>query len=184
MSKRKSVCSIGVGTAASSDGLNRCHLALERMLESPLLGGTTQLKEADALFLVMTGGPDLNIGETKMAFEIAAKFISDDSKVIVGTNTDPAYADFVQITAITVKFDKKETKEDLRRNIEFGDSRSNQVRTTVNTIEQPNVFEQGELPLQNVSKGIFLNTTPVNHNGEDLDVPTYQRKMIIIDKGA
>ena len=75
-------------------------------------------------------------------------------------------------------------KEDLRRNIEFGDSRSNQVRTTVNTIESTKDFEQGELPLQNVSKGIFLNTTPVNHNGEDLDVPTYQRKMIIIDKGA
>ena len=184
MNKRKSVCSIGVGTAASSDGLNRCHLALERMLESPLLGGAAQMKEADALFLVMTGGPDLNIGETKMAFEIAVKFIGEDSKVIVGTNTDPAYADFVQITAITVKFDKKETKEDLRRNKDFGfDPQSSPVRTTVNHTPMPKDFEQGELPLQNVSKGIFLNTTPVNHNGEDLDVPTYQRRMIIIDKG-
>jgi cell division GTPase FtsZ len=153
------------------------------MLESPLLGGTAQMKEADALFLVMTGGPDLNIGETKMAFEIAAKFIGEDSKVIVGTNTDPAYADFVQITAITVKFDKKESKDDLRRINEFGDQRSSPVRTTVNTIESTQVFEQGELPLQNISKGIFLNTTPVNHNGEDLDVPTYQRRMIKIDKG-
>lgn len=182
MNKRKSVCSIGVGTASSSDGLNRCHLALERMLESPLLGGPNQMKEADALFLVMTGGPDLNIGETKLAFEAAAKFISPDSKVIVGTNTDPAYSDFVQITAITVKFDKKETKEESRSNESFGFEPS-PVRTKVSVPPAAKDFEQGELPLQNISKGIFLNTTPVNYNGEDLDVPTYQRKMIKIDRG-
>ena len=182
MNKRKSVCSIGVGTAGTADGLNRCHLALEHMLESPLLGGTSQMKEADALFLVMTGGMDLNIGETKMAFEAAAKFINPDSRVIVGANTDPAYNDLVQITAITVKFDKKETKEDSRRNESFGFDPS-PVRTMVNNTAPVKGFEQGELPLQNISKGIFLNTTPVNYNGEDLDVPTYQRTMVIIDRG-
>ncbi|MFA7230818.1 MAG: hypothetical protein WC071_06070 [Victivallaceae bacterium] len=183
LNQKKSVCSIGVGVAASSDGLNRCHLALERMLDSPLLGGVTKLKEADAVFLSLTGGPDLSIGDTKKTFDAAIKFIGNETKVIIGANTDQTYSDMVQVTAITVNFDKQEKKPGVSKSDSFlAETRVVDWKSDEKSVSSTG-FEQGELPLQNISRGIFLNTTQVAYDGEDLDIPTFQRRMVIVDKG-
>ncbi len=184
IAKRKSFCSIGFGSATDADGLNRCHLALERMLDSPLLGGAEKLRQADAVFLSLSGGTSLNIGETKKTFEAAAKFISERARVIVSANVDSTCGDSVQLTAIAIKFDEEQQPDPSLH-------RSNSYRAEEHTskpkVPQPpplsGNFEQVELPLQNISRGMFLNTTPVIHNGEDLDVPTFQRRNIFIDQG-
>lgn len=168
--QKKSVCSIGVGSASAQDGLNRCHLALEQMLSAPLLGGTGQLFDADAVFIVITGGSNLNLGETKLTFEALSKFLRDDCRVIVGVNTDPSYGDTVQITAITVKFDRKIVTGPVP------EPKSNEPGKGSGTV-------QDELPLQLVSTGIFLNSTPCVHNGSNLDIPTFSRQMVKIDRG-
>ena len=181
--RRKSVCCFGIGTALAADGLNRCHIALERMLQSPLMGGIDQLKNANAVVLIMTGGKDMQLSEMKKALEVAESFIPPTARVIVGANTDESYADTIQVTAIAVRYDKADapTPEPLPE------------KTFQRPIVPPareggdgfggDLFEQAELPLQNISKGIFVNSTPFIYNGEDLDIPTFQRKMIIIDKG-
>ena len=45
--------------------------------------------------------------------------------------------------------------------------------------------EQLALPLPQppVDKGIFFNSVQVVYNGEDLDIPTFQRREIPIDRG-
>lgn len=171
--QKKSVCSIGVGSASGQDGLNRCHLALEQMLSAPLLGGTSQLSGADAVFIVITGGTDLNLGETKLTLESVAKFIKDDSRVIIGVNTDLSYGDYVQITAVTVKYDHKIQTEAAKPNKTFNGEKSTPTAKTV----------QDELPLQHVSTGIFLHSTPFVYNGQDLDIPTFLRHQVRIDRG-
>ncbi|QSH40899.1 hypothetical protein P0136_10825 [Lentisphaerota bacterium ZTH] len=185
LSKKKSFCSIGVGTASASDGLNRCHLALERMLDSPLLGGTTKINEADAVIISLTGGSDLKIDETRKALDAFQKFAPENARTVIGANTDPMYNEDVQITAIAVNFDKSKTSESLgARNDSFGLEQSTIIpQKRIQPELDSGDLEQGELPLQNLSRGIFLNSMPVNINGEDLDIPTFQRKMIIIDKG-
>ncbi len=40
-----------------------------------------------------------------------------------------------------------------------------------------------DLPLESVSKGIFEGRPTIFINGEDLDIPTFQRKNIKIDTG-
>jgi cell division protein FtsZ len=184
LNKQKSFASIGVGVANSNDGLNRNHIALQRMLDSPLLGGMEKLKEADTVIVSLTGGKDLKIDETKKTLEAFEKFVSPECNLIVGTNTAENYGDQVQITAIAIKFDKQKIKKETPRNVNFG------VKKPQILEEKPKLdslfgaeLEQAELPLQNISRGIFLNTSPINHQGEDLDVPTFQRKGIIIDKG-
>jgi len=39
-------------------------------------------------------------------------------------------------------------------------------------------LQQGNLPLEIVSKGRFEKSQPTIHRGEDLDVPTYVRRGI------
>lgn len=184
LNKQKSFASIGVGIANSSDGLNRNHIALQRMLDSPLLGGVEKIKEADTVIVSLTGGKDLKIDETKKTLEAFEKFIRPECNLIIGANTAENYGDQVQITAIAIKFDKQKIKPEITQQMNFG------VEKTQKQKAKPKLdslfgaeLEQAELPLQSISRGIFLNTSPVTHQGEDLDVPTFQRKGIIIDKG-
>jgi cell division protein FtsZ len=185
LNKQKSFASIGVGTADSDDGLNRNHIALQRMLDSPLLGGVEKLREADTVIVSLTGGADMKIDETKKTLEAFEKFVSPDCELIVGANTAESYGSQIQITAVAIKFDQQKTKESVSASVIPG------LQENGPEMEKPKPaslfgpeLEQGELPLQNISRGIFLNTSPVIYQGDDLDVPTFQRKGIIIDKGG
>ncbi len=184
LNKRKSFASIGVGTATADDGLNRNHIALQRMLDSPLLGGVEKLKEADTVIVSLTGGNDLKIDETKKTLEAFEKFIRPECHLIVGANTAASYDGKIQITAIAIKFDEQKRKEEISQNPNFMPEKP---QLTEDKPKLDSLFgtelEQAELPLQNISRGIFLNSSPVTHQGEDLDVPSFQRKGIIIDKG-
>jgi len=184
LNKQKSFASIGVGVANSNDGLNRNHIALQRMLDSPLLGGMEKIKEADTVIVSLTGGKDLKIDETKKTLEAFEKFINPECNLIVGANTAKNYGEQVQITVIAIKFDKRRIKKEVTQHI---NSRVGKTQTQEEKPKLDSLFgaelEQAELPLQNISRGIFLNTSPVSHQGDDLDVPTFQRKGIIIDKG-
>jgi cell division protein FtsZ len=185
LNKQKSFASIGVGVANSNDGLNRNHIALQRMLDSPLLGGIEKIKEADTVIVSLTGGNDLKIDETKKTLEAFEKFVNPSCNLIVGTNTAENYGDQVQITTIAIKFEKKSIRQETNQNINFGIEKAQEPQEEKSNLNDlfGAELEQAELPLQNISRGIFLNTSPVTHQGEDLDVPTFQRKGIIIDKG-
>lgn len=184
LNKRKSFASIGVGSANSDDGLNRSHIALQRMLDSPLLGGVEKLKEADTVIVSLTGGSDLKIDETKKTLEAFEKFIRPECHLIVAANTSASYEGEIQITAIAIKFDEQKKQEEISQHPNFVPEKPQAAE------DKPKLdslfgaeLEQAELPLQNISRGIFLNSSPVTHQGEDLDVPSFQRKGIIIDKG-
>ena len=95
------------------------------------------------------------------------------------------YGDQVQITAIAIKFDGQSVKQDAPQQMNFGAEKIQEPPEDKSKLVDlfGAEFEQAELPLQNISRGIFLNTSPINYQGEDLDVPTFQRKGIVIDKG-
>lgn len=190
LGKRKSACGIGVGIADESDGLNRCHLALERMLESPFLGGVRQLKSANAVFVTVTGGKDFQIGEMKKSLEAVEKIMNPGARLIVGANTDDLYEGKVQITVISVEFDgASSSAPDDEPEPLFSSAQSApapppafQPRSS-SASAASGEYEQQELPLVQISRGIFLNSTPSMYDGYDLDIPTFQRENIIIDKG-
>ena len=45
-------------------------------------------------------------------------------------------------------------------------------------------MEQGMLDLQSFSKGIFADLPVTKYKDEDLDIPTFQRRGVSIDKGS
>ena len=101
--RRKGVCAVGVGKADDKAALDRCHLALEDMLNSPFMGGVKMLKEADAVLLILVGGSDLQLGEMKRMLENAEKFINSEAKLVVGSKIDQSYNGRVQLTAVAMK---------------------------------------------------------------------------------
>lgn len=179
LNKHKTTCCIGMGSASRDEGENCFHLALERLIKSPLLGGCQQISSADAALLTITGGPELNIVEMKKILESVERYAGSKTKLIVGANTDASYKNNIQITLITIQYDfSMETSP----NYDFSPSYSQGSISSMEIGTAQEAF-QDELPLQNISKGIFTNTSRNIYWGEDLDIPTFQRLGIHLDKG-
>ena len=180
--KQKSECGIGIGIAEGKEGSSRTHLALKKLFESPLLGGKQRIKKADALIVSLTGGEDLTIAEMKHTLDSITEIANKKAEIIVGANTDPLYKEKAQITVIPIIFDEsaqpieEKPLKKLSRKI-----------TKAALIKNMNILKgeaiQLELPFENRSRGIFTSTSPTMHNGADLDIPTFQRHEVHLDKG-
>ncbi len=166
--KRKSLCCLGLGSAERGEGENFSHLAVERLMASPLLGGTENIREADAVILTLTGGPELSIAEMKHSLESVQRHTGKDTKLIVGANTDPLYTGQIQLTLVSVRY---EFSQDAPKEPDMPD------------FPEKSGSSQPELPLLPVSKGIFTNASKNIISSQDLDIPTFLRQGIHLDKG-
>lgn len=180
LKRRKSFCSIGVGVSSSSEPSARIDLAMEELLHSPLLGGVGKIGEADAVILSLLGGPELSIGETKAALELASRQVKPETRMIVGAATAEEWRGMIQLCAVTVRFDaENEVAEVMHKSVDRTPKRSRAAGAG-----PAEDASQLTLPFpEAVSKGIMENTTPVIWNGEDLDIPTFQRRNTVLDNG-
>lgn len=171
-------CSLGIGVADSSDGLDRSAIALERLLASPFLGGPEFLKKAETLFLVLSGGTDLQLAELKRTLEIASDVFPKKIEIFSGAAVSEAMAGRIQLTAIAVKYEKAPANR----------KKSTQSRQDLRLPDEPagatGELMQVEFPLTSYSRGIFENLPPTKYRDEDLDIPTFQRNNVSIDRGT
>lgn len=185
--KRKTSCAIGIGRADSDDGLDRCALALERMLESPFLGGASRLESSNAVILTLTGGPDLRIDEMKRAIENASAILPQGINLMTGTSVNPDYESRIQLSVLAVRYDQ--TPETAlpppdRKNDSLW-NHGTQEKSAPPARKQPQGdMIQDTFKLETISKGIFSRSAAVKYRDEDLDVPTFQRRGVTIDKGS
>ena len=184
--KRRASCGIGVGFAENSDGLDRCALALTRMLDSPFLGGNDAMKRADAAIVTLTGGPDLELGELKRTLELAAGVLPKNVELLSGANVCEEAAGSVQMTAVIFQYAPESKPAPLPRRSSApvpaaAPAASDDIPLPFSAAS--NNVEEVELGLQSYDKGIFEKLPAVRFREEDLDIPTYQRRNIRIDKG-
>ncbi len=186
--KRRASCGVGVGVAENSDGLDRCALALTRMLDSPFLGGQEAMKRADAAIVTLTGGPDLELGELKRTLELAAGAMPKGIEILSGANICDEAAGSVQMTAVIFQYAPDSKPQTLPPRA----SRPAAASLPLSGGDEPSLpfsaasgdVEEVELGLQSYDKGVFEKLPAVRFRDEDLDIPTYQRRNIRIDKGS
>jgi len=189
LNKRRAACGVGVGFAENSDGLDRCALALSRMLDSPFLGGKEALKRADAAIVTLTGGPDLELGELKRSLELAADVLPKNIELISGANVCEEAAGSVQMTAVIFQYAPESKPEPVPHR---PGRTAAKTAVTVVPVEEPSlVFPSApgdvvevELGLSTYDRGIFEKQPSVRFHDVDLDIPTYQRKGTKIDQGS
>lgn len=180
LSNKKTICRIGLGIANSEDGQNRCNVAVERLLESPLLGGQIGLAKADAVIATVIGGEDLQIGEMKQSLEMICSLTNEETRIITGFNTDPTYQEKILITLIAVTFEDKEFSAPVE-SIKKQTWHPSSVKPDVDEILEP--LLQPELAFQSPTRGHFSKTALNIEKGEDIDIPPFQRMGITLDKG-
>lgn len=189
LGKNKTECSIGIGTGVSIENKDRINEALKNLFLSPLLGGKQRIKLSDGLIVSLTGGSDLSIGEMRYALDTITSFAGENTEIVVGANIDKFYEGKVQLTVIPITYDKT-TSAPVAPVDEKGifsirpTTHTTIIRNVSKLLKQNKDADQPELPLSTRSRGIFTPTMQTLHNGEDLDVPTFQRKDLHIDKGC
>ena len=183
--KRRASCGVGVGIAENSDGLDRCALALTRMLDSPFLGGQEAMKRADAAIVTLTGGPDLELGELKRTLELAAGVMPKGIEMLSGANICDEAAGSVQMTAVIFQYapDSKPATLPTRKVRQPVAAVSHADEPTLPFSAASGDAEEVELGLQSYDKGVFEKLPAVRFRDEDLDIPTYHRPHFRIDKG-
>ncbi len=153
--RRKQQCGIGIGEIGNGDEPDTL---VERALASPLLGGPAMLDKADAVLAVLLGGNELSIGDARAVTEQLRSVISPDTELLAGASVDGRFGGRTTLVLIPVKFEDAPVSAEI-----------------------PEV--QAELALEIPDKGIMKKGTAVHWNGEELDVPSFKRKNLVIDTG-
>ena len=152
-----------------------------------IIGGSGKLKEADGVMFSVIGNEKLSFGEVNSILDAAEKFANPEASLVISAGAEPGFGDRIQVMALTVKFlapaPSPMTRELLEPTGEGSLFASGGTRPRAGKKTKNSGAIQPPLPLEPVSRGIFIKTAQSIYNGADLDIPTWQRREIHIDKG-
>ena len=172
------ICTFGYGDGA---GQNRAEAALAALLNSPLLEKGARVASAAALLVSVVGGSDLTVREIKGIMAAITAKASKDCHVAMGTVVDEDWQDRITITVVASDEwvvpepapPPAAEAEDVR-DVPVAAGRAKRKTAAAPT--------QGDLELDPTGKGRFKGTEPTMMDGENLDIPTYLRRGIAIEK--
>lgn len=171
---------LGIG---SGTGPNRWQQAIEGFVECPLVGGPDNLKNADAAVVTLLTRAQISVGELQATLSSLQKYLPDKAQVLVGACHSQLASSEVQVTGILCNG----TKNDVGAEIADAKKRENgsalESSRRFQKGDKSKTAVQGELPLQEQALGMFSGTRPTSVRGENLDIPTFQRRGIHIDAG-
>lgn len=176
--ERPSLCMLGVGHGAGPD---RWQQVLRDFCACPLVGGEGGLAKADAAVITLLGNADLSVGEMQNCLTALQQHFRPGARVLVGVYTDPRCQDRVQLTGLVCRLASPEPAvqggEAAPPTPEPPPPRKRSRRGTASR------EEQGELPFQEQALGIFSGVAPTTVDGQNWDIPTFQRQGIALDRG-
>lgn len=174
--RQHALCSIGHASVDPEDPEKERKL-VENLFDSPMLGGSSKLKKADAVLMILNGGSGLSLGDARGIFENLQKYVSPDCEVLIGAGADSAWGREMQLVVLTIKFEKSEPGQRAAGNAPVA-RKGRKKRAEGEDEFQPDLFSA-----QTNELGVMEGTPPVIVDGVNLDVPTFLRKNIPIDHG-
>ena len=177
LGRKHAVCSIGHATAAADEN-EKERVLVEKLLDSPIMGGSSKLKQADAVFMILNGGEALSLGDARAVFENAQKYVSPECEVLIGAGADPSWGKEMQFVVLTVKFDRNGSEAASAEEILPAAGRKVRKRRSALDDEfQPDLFSA-----QTCELGVMEGTPPVIIDGVNFDIPTFIRKNIPVGR--
>ncbi|MBT3378697.1 MAG: hypothetical protein HN742_40050 [Lentisphaerae bacterium] len=185
--QRQATCALGVGQGTGED---RWQAAIDSFIKCPFVGSSEALADADAAIVTLCGGMGLSVGEVRSCLTAFQQYFSEDARVVVGAYADDRMGDDVQITGLLCRYRREET-DDAGTDEQQGPPAETPHQETSpkrrprkgKALQTQGGPVQGELPLQEQSLGIFTGVQPTTIRGENLDIPTFQRRGIHPDVG-
>lgn len=197
-----------VFACVNASGAGRSREVVEKLLAHPLLDEGRALAESDAVLVSLLGGKDLTMAEVNRVMEQMSRHC-EHARIIMGAAVDAAMKNKLCVTVIAAKQNQiSSTETPVMASTDSPEqmvSRGTTARSAPRCTSQPqtNTFEsrehllkqhaggrgrkavskmrQAQLPLSIISKGRFDKSEPTIHKGEDLDIPTYYRRGVVLN---
>ncbi len=189
-------------------GPGRSEEVAAKLFTHPFLRHEKLLKEAEAVLVSFTAGSDLAMKEVNCVME-RVHSSCPNSHIIFGVAVDETFAGKLSVTMIVSRRNKaveipaEEDAPSRLSGLESDTSATDDHRSSRFSAPAPSLsddkkdkllkqkgrprqrrkimMQQGQLPLEIVSRGRFEKSEPTIHQGEDLDVPTYLRKGVALN---
>ena len=173
LSRREAFCSIGIGKAK---GENKISSLIDNLFLSPMLGGKDFVDKADVIIATLIGGDDMSIGEMQKCLVELNNQLNPATKTIIGANVVSDKGEEIQISMLVIQFPRNNTK------IRIEGHSPNKRKSVVKKKAGRNLSEtvspyQLTLPFgdEGHTLGLFANSPATVYQGQNLDIPTFQR---------
>lgn len=201
---RHSECSFAVAQACGAD---RASEVLEKLLIHPMLDNGEALARSESVLVSLTAGPNLTMAEVNVVME-QIKTRCEWAQVLMGAGIEEKFEDRLAVTVITAGAIGPEPSARAQESLDTqllernGAAKPNSRFLPPAPVLAPEKMQQllarqgglrhsprrtslkmrqAQLPLEIVSKGRFDKSEPTIHKGEDLDVPTYIRRGVLLN---
>jgi cell division protein FtsZ len=169
-------CTMGIGEGTGPD---KAKQAVSALLEGPLLEKGEVLSRAGSVLVSVVGDPDLKMKDLETILDAIKSRLPSHGEVLAGAILDDACRDRVTVTLIAAEAVAVANADaPLERGLDADDSR----RITSRGRRKSAASQQARLRLDSPERGRFNNVEATNIGGEDLDVPTYRRRGMTIEK--
>ncbi|MBM4143220.1 MAG: cell division protein FtsZ [Lentisphaerae bacterium] len=178
------MCTMAYGEGTGRD---RARRAVAAVLEGPLMARGKVVAEAKSLLVSIVGGADLMLQEVGDIVNAIKRKAGADAEIEVGTAMDDALRGRVALAVIASELrsapdaeaeadgDAKPDVPPSRKPADAGEPRSRERRRR----GEP---KQTRLNLETAGRGRFKDTEPTMLDGQDLDVPTFVRRGIRVER--
>lgn len=165
-------------------GTDRAADAVQAALGSPLVAGGAAVAEAECIVVSILGGPDLALREIESIMTAVRAAARKDAHLIMGAALDMAWAGAVAVTLVVSRHWNTEEPAPVESNAATSAPGSPEVpdakrprRKRKASPQQPTLSLDGS-----ISRGMFKDVEPTAVDGVDMDIPTFIRRRVSIEK--
>jgi len=176
ISRSGGACTLGYG---SGRGADKAQQALAGLLKSPLLEQGRVLESSRCMLVGIQGGADLTVKEITEIMKGLSAQAAKDCHISMGTVIEDTWNERLAITVVASEA-ALSMAEDLQQSGET-ESELDLEGETIKVRRKAGVA-QAKLQFDAASRGRFKDIEPTILDGEDLDIPTFVRKRIPIEK--
>jgi cell division protein FtsZ len=150
---------------------------LEAILKHPYLYAGSEFRNCEGLIVSLVGDESMSMEEVD-EFMAHLKATASRAKVILGVHVDDAMGKGMGAMVLMPRRPVKAVHPASVKRETLQISMPKPSRTQPSSTRD---FQQQQLPLVPISKGRFDKGEPNLHDGEDLDVPTFLRRNMILN---
>jgi cell division protein FtsZ len=170
-------CVFGYGNGT---GAKKAAKAADNLLRSSVMAGGEVVANAHALFVSILGGKDLAIAEVRGIREAILARTSKDCSVSLGTVVDDAWQN--QVSIVVLASEHRISRPDNESATTGGTTAKRPSGKADRASKKQSKSGQTQLSFEASSRGRFKDAVPTVMDGEDLDIPTFIRRGIAIEK--
>ena len=172
-------CSFGYGEGMGPD---RVAAALNDIQSCPLLLSDSVLADAQSITVGLMVGPDTTLVQTTEFMDAFSKSLNSRAHLAVGLATDPRWEDQFSVVVLAAESWGAGGPDPHQEEFSLDGAASALLQSQPKRRKRKTRSTQAKLRLDVTGKGRFKNVEPTVLDGEDLDIPTFVRRGIVIER--